>query len=317
MSMALDQEGQARNPCSIISRELEEPLFGSVSQTQVWFLLEYPYPMGAKAFPESNLPASFKAAFSSFVSSIPGSRILLVKQRQALQENGVRLFICLSREIRPVLYELMADSYEDLLALDFPAILAEDPLYEENRRSEPLFTVCTNGRRDPCCARWGLPLSDKLTEVAPELVWQSSHVGGHRFAPNLICFPYGIYYGRVALEKAPALLEEYRQGLLNLDFYRGRSPYPAVAQAGEYFLRRQTGSLGLEDFLLKEIQQVDEQRWAVTFLTADGSTLHHLKISTRASGASAPESCRSEELKPVMLFHQDAYETAQYDLLKR
>jgi len=301
---APEQRGQI---CSQLSREAGEPLYGSVSQTQAWFLLEYPHPMGAKAFAESTLLAPFKTAFSSYVDAIPGSRLLLIKQSNLVREEDVTLFVCLSRESDPALYEIRAGSYEELLALNFPALLAQDPAYDELRRSEPLFLVCTNGKRDPCCARWGLPLFTALSAAAPGQVWQSSHVGGHRFAPNLLCFPHGLYYGRVSPEGAPALLEAYRQGRLDPTYYRGRAAYPAPAQAGEYFLRRQTGELGLEAYRLLGVEPSGEQAWELRFAEAGGSWEHRLRVASRPAGVSAPESC-SKEPRALQFYHLELYE---------
>ena len=308
MTMQSEPVEQGGFACSQLSLEAGEPLYGSVNQTHAWFMLEYPRPIGAKAFADSALVAPFKTSFSSFVNAIPGSRLLLIKQSNIVSEEGVTLFVCLSKESAPVLYEFRAEGYEELLALNFPALLAQDPLYAGNRRSEPLFLVCTNGRRDACCARWGLPLFSALSAAAPGQVWQSSHVGGHRFAPNLLCFPHGLYYGRVDPARAPALLEAYRQGSLDLDFYRGRPAYPAAAQAGEYFLRKQTGDLGLETYRLLGVEEAGERVWEVGFAEAGGLRQHRLRLSSRPSGIMAPESCASEGRRMVHYYHLDLYE---------
>ena len=49
----------------------------------------------------------------------------------------------------------------------------------------PIVLVCAHGRRDACCARLGPPLFDALApHCPPDALWQSSHLGGHRFAPE-------------------------------------------------------------------------------------------------------------------------------------
>ena len=60
-----------------------------------------------------------------------------------------------------------------------------------------LFAVCTHGRRDPCCAERGRPLAAALSQAFPDQTWESTHIGGDRFAGNLIAFPHGFYFGRV------------------------------------------------------------------------------------------------------------------------
>jgi (2Fe-2S) ferredoxin len=76
---------------------------------------------------------------------------------------------------------------------------------------------------------------------APE-AWESSHLGGDRFAPNLVVVPTGAYYGRVPPERADELLDATRQGRIVSDLYRGRVVFGFAEQAGEAFLRAATGT---------------------------------------------------------------------------
>ena len=56
----------------------------------------------------------------------------------------------------------------------------------------PLVLVCTNGRHDPCCATFGRPLARVLREGAQrDDVWECSHIGGDRFAANIVILPEG------------------------------------------------------------------------------------------------------------------------------
>ena len=90
----------------------------------------------------------------------------------------------------------------------------------------PIVLVCTHGRRDACCARLGLPLFDALApHLPPERLWQSSHLGGHRFAPNVLVLPHGIQLGRIPLERAAEVAELLEDGRIPLDLYRGRTIY--------------------------------------------------------------------------------------------
>ena len=51
---------------------------------------------------------------------------------------------------------------------------------------DPLYLVCTHGKRNVCCARLGGPLAQALAARHPGQVWETTHVGGHRFAANLV-----------------------------------------------------------------------------------------------------------------------------------
>ena len=97
----------------------------------------------------------------------------------------------------------------------------------------PLLIVCTHGKHDRCCARHGRPLYKALEEQAEDgWVWQSSHVGGDRFAGNVVVLPEGLYFGRVEPGAAWSLLDEYLAGRIDLDHYRGRSVLHLLGAGG-------------------------------------------------------------------------------------
>ena len=67
---------------------------------------------------------------------------------------------------------------------------------------DPFFLVCTHGRHDTCCAVEGRPVAAALESARPGAVWECSHVGGDRFAANVVAMPHGIYYGQVEMTRA-------------------------------------------------------------------------------------------------------------------
>src|SRR5215213_8695970 len=82
--------------------------------------------------------------------------------------------------------------------------------YEEDTSGGRDLLVCTHGSHDACCGKFGYPVYETLRHEyagASEKqlrVWRTSHTGGHRFAPTLIDFPEGRYWGHLepeALEK--------------------------------------------------------------------------------------------------------------------
>ncbi len=83
---------------------------------------------------------------------------------------------------------------------------------------------------------------DALDEQADEdWVWQSSHLGGDRFAGNVVFLPEGLYFGRVGPGEAWPVLDEYLAGRIHLDHYRGRSAYTFAEQAAERAVRERAG----------------------------------------------------------------------------
>ncbi len=113
----------------------------------------------------------------------------------------------------------------------------------------PLLLVCAHGRRDVCCARLGGPLARSLTQKHRGQVWETTHVGGHRFAANLVILPHGLYYGPVAASSADAAITAYRRGEVALDRYRGRAGQSQDVQAAEYARMQATTSRSLSDLV--------------------------------------------------------------------
>jgi hypothetical protein len=106
--------------------------------------------------------------------------------------------------------------------------------------------VCTHGRHDACCAELGRPVVAALAAQHPAHTWEVSHIGGDRFAANLLVLPQGLYYGRVTPADAPAVAATHLRGQLHLDLLRGRSGFPFPVQVAELAVRRETGDTGLD-----------------------------------------------------------------------
>ena len=147
-----------------------------------------------------------------------------------------------------------------------------DPRHRDRFAHEagPLAAVCTHGRRDPCCAERGRPLAAALAAAYPEATWESTHVGGDRFAGNLVVFPHGLYFGRVEPAEAPAIVEAYRSGRIALERFRGRASVPMWIQAAEIHLRRELVLDGLDDVRVQTIDRPPGGRRNVRFATPTG-----------------------------------------------
>ncbi|MFG2089717.1 sucrase ferredoxin [Spirillospora sp. NPDC048824] len=146
----------------------------------------------------------------------------------------------------------LADPAE-LEALDLDALAAGRSPGLGEPVAEPLLLVCTHGRHNVCCARAGGPLARTLTARFDRLVWETTHVGGDRFAANLVCLPHGLYYGDLGETQAVTAADAYLRGEVVLDRLRGRAGTPEPAQAAEHFVRAHTGRLGLDDVTVRSI----------------------------------------------------------------
>ncbi|MFD0905807.1 sucrase ferredoxin [Actinomadura sediminis] len=139
----------------------------------------------------------------------------------------------------------VADAGE-LDALDLDALAAGRSPGLGAPVADPVLLVCTHGKRNACCARTGAPLARSLASRFGPLVWETTHVGGDRFAANLVCLPHGFYYGDLGETEAVAAVDAYLRGEVVLDRLRGRAGTPEPVQAAEHFVRAHTGRLELD-----------------------------------------------------------------------
>lgn len=263
--------------CADFSRNKDEQLFGTVKPSATWFLLEYDARWEPHAFRESAVPDAVKRHLLALVDSDSTTRVQVIRQKPRLAPEGIAFYVALARETGPVLYRFHLAQYDDLLALDIGAICAQDGRYDAQRVAGPLFMVCTHGRRDFCCARYGVPVYECLAVRGDAAVWQTSHVGGHRFAANVVCLPEGIVYGRVDADRAPVLVDAYRAGHLAPDLLRGRSVYPRHVQAAEALLRLETGLT--ERDVLRFLPGGAEDRLTVRFESREDGAIHTVRLA--------------------------------------
>lgn len=301
-----------RELCCEGSLEAGELLTATAPRTDTWLLLEYNAAWGGKALPESDLPSEVKQFIDDQIAAIPNGRFQFIKQeRHSTDRDGIRLYVARSRPANPTLYRFDLTRYDDLLSLDIAAVAGGAADYDGYQSSEALFLVCTNGKRDLSCARYGLPLYRAMRAVGGESVWQTIHIGGHRFAGTLVCLPEGLYYGRVGTDDAEFLMRQHGSGRIDLAHYRGRSVYDAPVQAAEHFLRQQTGNTDIRGLEFVEAAPDGEQSWRVTAVLK--GRRYNLRVTSRLSEFEIYESTANTEKNRVTLYGVEAYETRSMD----
>lgn len=233
--------------CSALSAALHEPVLGTASIVRSWLLVEQPGSWGPEALFESRFPLTVARELLARAER-NHVRVLLIRRPDRTRITGRHAFALHSGRPAPWIEQRVGDDAvhdpADLLDVDFEALGRGRRFGFGADRREPLFLVCTNGRHDPCCAQFGRPAVRALD--SPH-VWESSHLGGERFAGNLVCFPHGLYFGRVDAANATPIAAAYERGVIDLDHYRGRAGDPFVVQAAEFFLRREEGLVGVDD----------------------------------------------------------------------
>ena len=283
----------AATTCAAASLAVGEALAATAPFAVGWVLVEQKGAWGAKALTESGLDPQIGGELESRAKAL-GLKALLVKPPGRDPSRGRSLVLASSLPGASFAEELVLREPAELLDLDLAPLAEGRPTGAGRVTREPLYLACTNGRRDACCARLGLPVARALSALAPGRVWECSHLGGHRFAANVVCLPAGLCYGRVRPERVPELVRASEEGGIVLDLLRGRSAFPAGTQAAEHALRDR-GLLGPAD----AVALVASENGRATFETQAGRRLAVEVEST--PGPSRPASC-GEDAEPSERF---------------
>jgi hypothetical protein len=282
-------------PCATLSRALTEPQFGTASRVRGWVLLEQPGPWGREAVLESQLDRDLARALHRAAEAARVRLLLIRRSGRRRPGQSTTCFLAHTSRRDRWLERRRLDDPAELLELDMAKVTAGERPGFGDPVGEPVYLVCTNGRHDRCCATYGRPLALALAERHGDLVWESSHVGGDRFAGNLVCLPSGHYFGRVGPAEADRVLGLHRKGIIDLDHYRGCCIDPPAVQAAEWFARRATGLLGIDDLDLLGRERLEAEVEAVRFRLAGGGTA---RVLLRAGRVDDPRLLTCHSARP-------------------
>ncbi len=304
--------------CSVLWDDDATSAFGTAARAGFFVVLEQPGPWGRDAARDSHLDPQVGAELDARCAT-GGGRFMLIRRPGAHpdRDRPTRVLVAWAggrasdpgeaTTTEPWLLGADLAHPGGLLALDWAAlargsrglVAASLPGAAE---VEPTLLVCTNGRRDVCCAVRGRPLAAAAARLAPGRAWEVSHTGGHRFAPTAVLLPWGQTYARLDERAAGWVLGAALSGhtpveLLGPTHDRGRSALSPDAQCAESFVREQLAETRLRALSTREVgsEGLDEQTTAVRVAHEDGrSWLVHVR--REPAGVSRPESCGK---KPV------------------
>lgn len=237
MTQPPDEPGKPDEPgpfrCAPSSAADGEALAGTAPTDPEWLFVECAGSWGAKAVAESRLPGEVRDHLAG-----RHERVQLIRRHGRYERSEgapIRVFAAsldngdagAQRVTTAVL-----DDPRDLIDLNPADLTAYD---------EPLWFVCTNGKRDICCAEQGRPVAAALADRWPEATWETSHLGGHRFAATLLALPSGLTLGRLDPVSAVKACEEVTTGLVPGLLTRGHAGRPAEVQYAETHLRTEFG----------------------------------------------------------------------------
>jgi hypothetical protein len=230
------------------SHDGTEPAAASAPEaSRAWLLIEHPGP-----WPHEAADAAQPAPLAALVSSAAelGIRVQMIRRPGRRQVGDVRTVMAgWVAGPGPFLRRGELSAAAPALAeRDLRDLAAGVPPSFGSASGEPVFLVCTHAKRSACCARFGAPLAQALAARHPGQVWETTHVGGHRFAANLVILPHGLYYGPVGVEAATAAISAYQRGAVVPGRYRGRAGQPQPVQEAEHARLARAGSLPVAGF---------------------------------------------------------------------
>ncbi|MEP7017324.1 MAG: sucrase ferredoxin [Actinomycetota bacterium] len=226
---------------------------GTAPAATFWVALEQNGPWGAQAAARSGLDPDVGMALERTCKEA-GGRLILIRRPGAHSDSQVgrpqRVYLAGGLFENPWMLQESVDDPAALLRLpwtalregDLAAVQATEP--QLDRSPVPVLLVCTNSRRDICCALRGRPVALGCSERRPGRVWECSHTGGHRFAPTGVLLPHGQTFARLSEASAVAAVDasmraEVPLELIGAAYDRGRSHLTPAAQAAESTVRAQ------------------------------------------------------------------------------
>lgn len=287
--------------CADSAEARAEPLYGTASHVARWLLVEQPGSWGRDALEQSRLPVRVARELRRRARAA-GVRVVLIRRGVRQASDRRHCYLVRTDDRGPRMWTVALDRVDDVLDLDLTALRGDGAVEGASEARAPVFLVCTHGRHDACCSMRGNEVSRVACAIEGTDVWECSHIGGDRFAANVVCFPHGVYYGRVGVADAARLMDRYARGMLSLDHFRGRSCHPFAVQAAEFFVRRGTGTIDVDGVTLLDASRTGD-RLTAAFALGDARrarvelrVTHSRQTYRLTCGATRPEPIPRYEL---------------------
>jgi sucrase/ferredoxin-like protein len=250
-----------------------------------WLLIEQPGPWGRDALLESRFDRKVASRVARRARELD-MRIQLVRRpADRPEDSGRRWAVADTAPGREVVSWSTRTTDAELLDLPWDGSVGAPS-------RTPTYLVCTHGAHDTCCAVRGRPLARSLP-ADPGSVWETSHLGGDRFAANVLVLPFGHVYGQVAGDGAELVYAADREQVV-LPWLRGRAGLSAPAQAAQHHARGELGLLAADDLPPREVRRLDSstpgaERWAVTLAGPAGDVV--VTVESRLSDQASRLTC--------------------------
>ncbi|HEY0639120.1 MAG TPA: sucrase ferredoxin [Pseudonocardiaceae bacterium] len=243
--------------CADAAEAAGDAMVATAPPAERWLLVEHPGPWGRYALTDSGIAPEAVAGLATW-ADLHRARVVLIRRPGAAPHARTGGRWC-HVDSRPGQENLRWGSYtEETELLD----VLTDPSAGEPS-AEPVYLVCAHGRHDVCCAIRGRPVAAALAAAYPDRTWECSHIGGDRFAANVVLLPHGFYLGHVPSARAAALAARYDDGEVDVAHLRGRSALPPPQQAAQHHARLALGEAGVDALPVLATENRGDGCWRV------------------------------------------------------
>ncbi len=312
-----------------MSRQQGEDIIGSASLYQTYVMVECPYPWTGNAFESKGVPQNFRELVAEVKEAKLPIRFLLTLGPKPTPGNQTQVLIFQQQQGIATGYwkkEIKVDNITDVAPMIRKYLTPEGLHIKGELSTTRDFFVCTHGSHDKCCSRYGYPFFRQGVAMVEEFglknvrFWQVSHIGGHRFAPTLISFPDGRYYGALDEESLQRILLHQGDITCLNQVYRGWGILPRKAQVLERELILRHGWQWLNNAVscrvLQESPQAEKTQVELFYQTVEGETFAYQAdiIEDEAKTLNLKGSCHAD--KPVKFTKYAAINIRQVDKVK-
>jgi hypothetical protein len=278
-------------PCSVLSGLFGDPLFATALETSGWILVEHAGPWGKNALRESDLDPELVSAIERRMDA-DGVRVQLISPPAGRRPESCYVAADGTRTGgSSSLVRLPFADVRHVLDLDFAAIADGSSPAGGEPVTEPLYLVCANQDSDPCCGARGEAVHAAVANAVGDRARRTAHVGGHKYAANMVVFPRAHYYGRLDPGSVQAVVAATEAGDVFLDKWRGRSTYTCAEQAAEHFLRRHLGAVALDAVRLRGPKPTAGAAPAEVHFALSGGEEVVVSVTSRAQQPPRMQSC--------------------------
>ncbi|MEU3663448.1 sucrase ferredoxin [Streptomyces sp. NPDC032940] len=244
--------------CSDAARVRGDPIAGTAPYGDVWVLVEHRGGWPSNGFDGLDLDPAVKARVYRAAQAVR-ARVLLVRRHGRRAPSGPAPRWAVLRYDGSGVHRQHWGTWNadtDLVgivdALDAPG----------DAGLPPVVLVCAHGQHDPCCAMRGRPVARALSERWPDLVWECAHVGGDRFAANVVVAPDGVYYGGLDARSSVAAIDAHLAGRIRAEHLRGYTDLFPPQQAAVAAVLGRAGPAGRHDYAVTGTTR-DGDRWRI------------------------------------------------------